>query len=140
LKVTHKEYMKSILDFIDDPDLTAKLTAQLTFAYEMTTKQRFAEIIPKLILIMPNITEQLIGIWIKEMVNSRNYLTHLDPSGLKKKAGSRKLMHYTELLKATLSFLIMSRIGIPSEFLKGIEMKYRHSIEYLIKNTEIVPS
>jgi hypothetical protein len=140
LKVTHKAYMKSILNFIDDPDLTAKLTAQLTFAYEMTAKQRFAEIIPKLVLIMPNITEQQIEIWIKEMVNSRNYLTHLDPSGLKKKASSRKLMHYTELLKATLSFLIMFRIGIPPEFMKGIEMKYRHSIEYLIKNTEIVPS
>lgn len=135
LKVEHKAYITSLMNFVDDAELAKKLKTQLYYAYEMSAKQRFAEIIPRLKSIIPYVNDDQIEFWIKEMVDSRNYLTHLDPAGIKKKASDRKLMHYTRLLTASLTLLTMNRIGIADEFLNGIEMKYRQSIDYLVKNT-----
>jgi hypothetical protein len=133
LKALQKERMAKLENLVTDSGLMDWLTGALQFSYEMPAKQRLLSIIKNHADILEiNPDDERIDIWVKEMGNTRNYLTHFDPAGKRKKISGKKLYNYTCLLKLLLLILILKRLGVSENLLKNIKNHQNFDIRPLL--------
>jgi len=132
LKAAYKKKMAKLKLMIIDDDLKEWVIKALAFAYEPPAKERLSEIIHNYKHLLPfPITDNEIEVWVKEMGNTRNYLTHFDPAGANKKVSGKRLYNYTCLLKLLLLLSMLTRLGVREELLKDLSSHQNLSINNL---------
>jgi hypothetical protein len=133
LKAEQQQRMAKLESFVTEVSLMEWLKAALQFSYEMPAKQRLQSIIKDNADILEiNPHDERIPVWVKEMGNTRNYLTHFDPAGKKKKVSGKKLYNYTCLLKLLLLILILKKLGVSEDLLKNIKNHQNFSLRPLL--------
>ncbi|HCN84006.1 MAG TPA: hypothetical protein DIT07_10365, partial [Sphingobacteriaceae bacterium] len=133
LKEHHKAYLKEKLKSMADKEFKSWLLQRLNYAYEPFARVRLESIFKNYKdILIPGIEKKQYSLWIKQMVDSRNFLTHFDPDSADKKVDSTTLYHYTSLLKALLAILILKHIGLNDEILALIPKTYSYSLDKLI--------
>lgn len=132
LKKKFNAWYGQIRAMISDQKLLKKLDGKLTYGYEMPAPNRLMELLKanSTVLHLTANSAQM-DFWIKEMSNTRNYLTHFEPAMAIKKAPLQNIVYYRNLLKALLVVLILRHLGVREQLL-GIVTKnsvfYYHPI------------
>jgi hypothetical protein len=134
LKRVHKEKISRIKELIADEILKKWALSALHFGYEPAAKERLRSIIKDHShLLGASPSDEAIQKWVKEMGDTRNYLTHFDPTGKSKKIAGKKLYQYTCLLKLLLIILIMKQLGVEDDLLKNLHQHQNLQINDLLK-------
>jgi len=121
LKKSFDQWFNRISDFVTDEELLKKIQNELGHAYETKARRRLKEILTaNKDLLELNVTAKVLNKWITEIIDTRNYLTHLDPESIGKKAPPQHLYNYTGLLKALLVLLVLRRLGVREEILAQV--------------------
>jgi hypothetical protein len=123
---------KEILANINDENNKRWLKENLWSRYEPSAKSRLISLfIANPIFLVENFTKERAEIWTREIINSRNYLVHLDPDQKKKLVEPQKLVAYTNLLKKLLLIEILKYTGVTSVAIAPLSARYGVNSPYL---------
>jgi hypothetical protein len=121
LKSEFSVWFNELKELTKDKSFFGEIKMRLSHAYETSARQRLKQVLDRNLDVLglkPAKETKLF--WIDEILESRNYLTHLDPEGVSKKADMQHLYNYTGLLKALLAVMMFRELGIHEDILKGV--------------------
>ena len=85
-----------------------KVRSRLGHLYETSARNRLKEIWAAYGgYLQLNTTKKMVDGWVNEILDTRNYLTHLDPESVSRKAPPQHIYNYTGLLKSLLVVMLL---------------------------------
>lgn len=122
LKMENRERLDRLLSYLPEGDDKTWLEQKLAYSYEPGLRKRLKELFElnkMLIFSAPEPTNKLINRLIENIVNKRNYLTHLDGSSKNISLQPNILLIYNRVLKQLLTVLLLRSLGFEEDFLYG---------------------
>ena len=134
LKNDFQEWFGQIDKFITDETLLLKVKSRFGNNYETSARNRIKEIWSTYReYLQLNTTDKMVKDWVTEIIDTRNYLTHMDPESVSRKALPQHIYNYTGLLKALLVVMLLKKLGLNDELLKKAVSHQVFNLRQLMK-------
>ncbi|WP_338592047.1 HEPN domain-containing protein [Paenibacillus sp. Y5S-9] len=134
-KEDHRKRLDSIYETLNGNEHLEWLKSKLHFSNEISLKKRIHQLLTGFPLI-----EEYLGegkdIFVKKVVNTRNFYTHYDINSEKKALKRMDLHNVTQELKILTLACLLHEIGFDEETVNTQIIKYSRSIGIILKNED----